>query len=67
MNDLTFGATLLACFAATVFTVWMEATSPTTPSRDTLAVVDSNRTAKQAAGDHDKSCTTVAAAPIAAR
>lgn len=67
MNDLTFGATLLACFAATVATVWMEATSPTEPPRAASAAVHSSRTATQVANDRDGDCTKVAAAPLAAR
>jgi len=66
MNDLTFGATLLACFAATVVTVWIEATTATAPTRAVPGVAQSNGNPKRVAQNQDKSCTTVAVAPIAA-
>ena len=59
-DDLTFGATLLACLAAAAFTVWVEATSHSEPTDVAAAVVHT-------AGNAARSCATaVAAAPAAA-
>ena len=66
MDDITFGTTLLACFAATVFTVWVEATAPTEPTRAAPALAQCNGNPKRIAKDQDNGCTTVAVAPIAA-
>jgi len=66
MNDLTFGTTLLACFAATVLTVCIEATTPAEPTRAAPAVAQGDHNPKRVAREQDKGCTTVAAAPIAA-
>jgi len=60
MNDLTFGATLLALFAMLVTTVMIEITS--VPQRGTAAVPRPVHSAGQAAKTAAKDCTTIALA-----
>ena len=67
MNDLTFGTTLFACFVATVATVWMEASQRNEPTDVAAAVVRRDRSTARVAGEQDKDCTKIAAAPTRAR
>ena len=67
MNDLSFGATLVACLATTVITVWMELGSAS-PARTDVAAATAQRdgTPRQAGANHDKACTArLAVAPLA--
>jgi|EndMetStandDraft_4_1072995.scaffolds.fasta_scaffold2199197_1 hypothetical protein len=64
MNDLTFGATLLACFAATVITVWMESTS-TQPNHVGAVVSRSHEAPAREAKSRDQACTTAIVAASA--
>ena len=64
MNDLTFGGTLIACLAATVITVWMEAaTAPADHER--AAQTQSHPKPARDANSRDKTCTTTLAAASA--
>jgi len=65
MNDLTFGATLLACFAATVVTVWMESTSTAQPNHVGAVVSRSHQAPAREAKRRDQACTTAIVAASA--
>jgi len=62
MNDLTFGATLVACLVATVVTVSMEVNSVAKRTSIASAVVHTDDTRKPVATNPDKGCVTAAAA-----
>ena len=64
MNDLTFGATLLTCFAILVATVIIEVTFA--PQRSGAAVSRPDIVTGQRARTAPKDCGTVALAPAAA-
>jgi hypothetical protein len=63
MNDLTFGATLLTCFAILVATVIIEIAFA--PQRSGVALSRSDIATGQVARTAPKDCTTVAIAPAA--
>lgn len=62
MNDIAFGATLVACLVATVVTVSMEATSAARRTDTGSAVVHRADPPKRVAANHDKGCVTTVAA-----
>jgi hypothetical protein len=65
MNDLTFGATLLSCFATLIIAVALEATAP--GKAGAASVARTTQAAVQGVKSTAKNCTAVALATAPVR